>query len=110
MDIKVRKTGTVAILDVQGALKRGKAEFLRETIQQVLESGTKNLAINLAEVSDLDSSGMGALVRSLVTVKNAGGKCRFYAATKRIKQTLHMVRLDSVLEMVDDEAAALAGL
>jgi anti-sigma B factor antagonist len=110
VDIKVRQTGTAAILDVQGALKRGKAQFLGETIQQVLESGTKNLAINLAEVSELDSSGMGALVRALISVKKAGGKCRFFSATKRIKQTLRMVRLDSVLEMVDDEAAALAGL
>jgi anti-sigma B factor antagonist len=110
VDIKVRKTGTAAILDVQGALRRGKAEFLRETLQQVLDSGIKNIAINLTQVSELDSSGMGALVRVLVAVKNGNGKCRFFGATKRINQTLRMVRLDSVLEMVDDEAAALAGL
>ncbi|MGH9789428.1 MAG: STAS domain-containing protein, partial [Candidatus Acidiferrales bacterium] len=59
---------------------------------------------------ELDSSGIGALVRAYTSVKNAGGKCRFFAATKRIKQTLRMVRLDSVLDMVDNEAAALADL
>ena len=110
MDIKVRKTGTAAILDIQGPLKRGKAEFFRENIEQVLASGTKNLAINLADVPDIDSSGMGALVRALISVKNAGGKCRFFGASKRIKQTLRMVRLDSVLELVEDEAAALADM
>ncbi len=111
MDIKVRKTGTAAILDLKGPLKMGEAEqAFKEEVSKLMEAGTRNLAINLADVPELDSSGIGALVRAFTSVKNSGGKCRFFAATKRIKQTLRMVRLDSVLEMVDNEAAALADL
>lgn len=111
MDIKVRKTGSAAILELKGALKMGEAEqAFKEQVTQLMESGTRNLAINLADVPELDSSGIGALVRAYTSVKNAGGKCRFFNATKRIKQTLRMVRLDSVLDLVEDEAAALADL
>ena len=111
MTIKVRKTGTAAILDLKGPLKMGEPEqAFREQVQQLLEGGTKNLAINLAEVPEMDSSGIGALVRGYTSVKHGGGKCRFFGASKRIKQTLRMVRLDSVLELVEDEAAALSGL
>ncbi len=111
VNIKVRKTGTAAIIDIMGALKMGEPEqTFREQVTQLLEGGTKNLAVNLAGVPEMDSSGIGALVRGYTSVKHAGGKCRFFGASKRIKQTLRMVRLDSVLELVEDETAALAGL
>ena len=111
MNIKVRRTGTAAIIDITGALKMGEPEqTFREQVMQLLEGGTKHLAVNLAGVPEMDSSGIGALVRSYTSVKHAGGKCRFFGASKRIKQTLRMVRLDSVLELVEDEAAALADL
>jgi anti-sigma B factor antagonist len=108
VDIKVRKTGTTAILDLKGPLKMGEAEqAFKEQVSQLVESGTRNLAINLADVPELDSAGIGALVRAYTSVKNAGGTCRFFGASKRIKGILRMVRLDSVLEVVENEAAAL---
>lgn len=109
--IKVRKTATAAILDLQGPLKMGEPEqTFREQVQQLLEGGTKNVAVNLAAVPELDSSGIGALVRAFSSIKHSGGKCRLFALPKKIQQTLKMVRLDNVLEIVEDETAALAGL
>jgi anti-sigma B factor antagonist len=111
VDIKVRKAGKATILDLNGPLKMGEAvEAFREQVEELMGGGARNIAINLAGVPEMDSSGIGALVRAYTSLKNSGGKCRFFGATKRIKQTLRMVRLDSVLEMVDDEAAALADL
>ncbi|MFQ5926302.1 MAG: STAS domain-containing protein [Terriglobia bacterium] len=110
MDIRIRSKGNVSILDLNGPLKLGEPEqTYRQQVQELLEGGTKNLAINLAGVPDMDSSGMGALIRTLSTIKQQGGKCRFFGATKRVLQTLKMVRLDSVLELVADEATALEG-
>lgn len=109
MNIKVRKSGNAAILDLKGPLKMGEAEqSFRDTVEELLESGTRNLAVNLAGVPEMDSSGIGALVRAYSSVKQAGGKCKLFAAPKRVKQTLRMVRLDTILEMVEDEEAALA--
>jgi anti-sigma B factor antagonist len=109
MEIKVRRAGNGAIIDLDGALKMGAPERdLRDHVNEVLESGAKNLGINLAGVTEMDSSGIGALVRIYTSVTRGGGKCKFFSAPKRIQQTLKMVRLDSVLDMVEDEAAALA--
>lgn len=111
VNIRVRKVGNATILDVHGALKMGDAEqAFRDSVQEVLAGGTKHLAVNLAGVPELDSSGIGALVRAYSSTKHAGGKCRLFGAPKRVRQTLKMVRLDTVLELVDDEDAALAGL
>lgn len=111
MDIKVRKAGKATILDLDGPLKMGEAvEAFRDQVEELITSGAKTLAINLAGVPEMDSSGIGALVRAFSALKQAGGKCKMFAAPKRVKQTLKMVRLDTVLDLAEDEATALAGL
>jgi len=109
VQINIRKAGRATILDLNGPLKLGEAEELfRDQIQGLVSSGSTYIAVNLSGVTDLDSSGIGALVRSFSTLKRAGGKCTFFAPTKRVVMLLKMVRLDSVLDLVEDEASALA--
>ena len=109
MNISIRRAGPATILDLNGPLKLGEAEELfRNQIQQLMDSGTTHVAINLAGVTDLDSSGIGALVRAFTALKRAGGKCTLYAPNKRVSMLLKLVRLDSILDIVGDEAAALA--
>lgn len=109
MNINIRKAGKATILDLEGALKLGAAEeSFRNQIQELVDAGNTNLAINLAGVSELDSSGIGALVRTFTSLKRAGGKCTFFAPNKRVQMLLKMVRLDTILNLVEDEATALA--
>ncbi len=109
MNISIRKAGRATILDLTGALKLGEAEeAFRSQIQQLIDAGSPNVAVNLSGVTELDSSGIGALVRSFSTIKRAGGKCTYFAPTKRVLMLLKMVRLDSVLDLAEDEATALA--
>jgi anti-sigma B factor antagonist len=111
MDIQIRRTGAAVILDLKGALRLGEPEqALRDKVQQFVDSGTAHLVINLAGVTQLDSSGIGALVRAYTTLKRTGGKCTFCAPTQKVRMLLKMVRLDTVLDLVDDEASALARL
>lgn len=109
MIIKMRQAGSVTILDLEGALRLGDSEqAFRQQVQQLIDNGTKLLAVNLAGVPEMDSSGIGSIVRALTQMKKAGGRCTFFAPTKRVLQLLKMVRLDSVLEIVDSEASVLA--
>jgi anti-sigma B factor antagonist len=109
VNISIRKAGSATIVDLDGALKLGEAEqAFRDQVQQLVDSGTIHLAVNLAGVTELDSSGIGALVRAYTTLKRAGGKCTFFSPPKRVTMLLKMVRLDTILDLVEDEAAALA--
>ncbi len=108
--INVRKTSKATILDLQGPLKMGdRVETFRDQLEELINSGTKNVAINLAGVPEMDSSGIGILVRAFSTLKQAGGKCKLFGAPKRVLRTLKMVHLDTVLDLVENEGAALAG-
>ena len=70
----------------------------------------RKLVINLSGVPYMDSSGIGALVSIFNGVHEVGGVCRFYGATRKGRQILKMVRLDTVLELVEDEQSALSSL
>ncbi|HXY79600.1 MAG TPA: STAS domain-containing protein [Candidatus Bathyarchaeia archaeon] len=108
MNIRIRTAGRATILDLDGPLKLGEAqETFRDQVQKLVDAGSMHIAVNLAGVSDLDSSGIGALVRAFTTLNRAGGKCTFFAPNKRVMMLLKMVRLDSILDLAEDEATAL---
>jgi anti-sigma B factor antagonist len=77
-------------------------------VQQLMLAGSTFLAVNLARVSDLDSSGVGALLRVFTSARRAGGKCVFFSPSERVLMVLRMVRMNAILEISEDEAAALA--
>jgi anti-sigma B factor antagonist len=106
--IGIRKVANGTILDLEGPLKLGEAEqAFREQVQQLSDSGSNHIAINMAGVTELDSSGIGALVRAFTTLKKSGGKCTLFALPKRVTMLLKMVRLDTILDIAEDEGAAL---
>jgi anti-sigma B factor antagonist len=98
-------------MDLEGPLLLGDSEraFL-DRARALLDEGTRNLAINQAGVKYMDSAGVGSLVRIYKWVREVDGKCRFYAASPQVRQILKMVRLDTMLELVEDEQAALSAL
>ena len=97
LKIRIRNDGPTTILDLEGPLKLGEtqAEF-RDQVQRLIAQGSTQIAINLAGVSDLDSSGVGAMARAFITLKRSGGKCTFFSPTERVQMLLKMVRLDEV--------------
>jgi anti-anti-sigma factor len=109
MTLQTRQVGNVTVVDLGGPLKMGEgADAFRDRVQQLIDAGSPQLAINLSAVPEMDSTGIGALVRAFNATKRAGGKCLFFAPTKRVTMLLKMVRLDTVLEITEDEPTALA--
>ncbi|HTG59367.1 MAG TPA: STAS domain-containing protein, partial [Terriglobia bacterium] len=72
------------------------------------DQGTRDFAINLAEVPYADSYGLGGLATAYNLVSQAGGRIKFFAARERLGRTLHRLRLDTLLDLSDDEASALS--
>ena len=108
-EIHLRQVNEVPVLDVSGPLLLGESvDLFQSQIQQLLAQGFRSIGVNLAEVTKMDSSGMGALVRAYTSVKRNGGNLHAFAPSKQVRQMLKMVRLDTVLSLFDDEAAALA--
>jgi anti-sigma B factor antagonist len=110
VEIRTRAAENATILDLDGNFVMSDVAEFRARVKQLLDSGIKNIAVNLSGVAYLDSSGIGAIVGAFSATRAADGRCRFFGASQQARQVLQMVRLDKVLDLREDEASALAGL
>ena len=110
MQIDQRIVGNVAIVKVTGdiTLNKGGDVLLKDKVQSLLQQGHKNLLLDLAEVSYVDSAGLGELVQAYATTKNRGGVLKMAHVTKRLRDLLVVTKLLTVFETFDSEASALA--
>ena len=110
MSVKMttRQVGDVTVVDAVGRITLGDgASTFRDTIRDLSAGGKKKLLLNLAEVSYIDSSGIGEMVSGFTTVTNQGGQVKLLNLTKRVKDLLQITKLYTVFEVFEDEAAAV---
>jgi anti-sigma B factor antagonist len=111
VDIETRSDGTIAILDLSGKLTRGDGdERLRAAIDALIARGQIRLVVNLEKVPYMDSAGMGELISAHLRVTKAGGALRLLNPLRRVYDVLQLVKLDTVFEIYQEEAGALASL
>ena len=103
-----RQVGGVTILDISGRISLGDGTaLLRNTTRDLISQGKKNLLLNLSQVPHIDSSGIAELVSAFVAARREGGEVKLLNLTKRVRETVEIVKLGSIFELFDDEAAAL---
>ena len=109
MDTTIRHVEGVTVLDLSGRVTLGEASGkLRTAVQEALGAGSKKILLNLADVSYIDSAGLGELVSAFTTVKNAGGELKLLNLTKRVKDLLVITKLLTVFDVKDNEKDAIA--
>ena len=110
MSVKLttRQVGDVTVVDAAGRITLGEgARMFRDTVRDLAAGGHKKLLLNLAEISYIDSSGIGELVSGFTTVANQGGVVKLLNLTKRVQDLLQITKLYTVFEVFDDEAKAV---
>lgn len=110
MSVKLttRQVGDVTVIDAVGRITLGDgASAFRDTIRSLTAAGQKKLLLNLAEVSYIDSSGIGEMVSGFTTVANQGGVLKLLNLNKRVKDLLQITKLYTVFEVFDEEPAAV---
>jgi anti-anti-sigma factor len=109
MAIVRRELGEIAILDIKGELGPGRVDevTLHQRIKRELEAGRRRLLINFAEVTFMDSSGVGELLASLVSTQNSGGKLKLEKIPSKIRILFKITWMEGLFEIFDDEDAAI---
>ena len=109
MKVNTRQVDGVTILDLSGRITLGEGSVtLRDTIRDLISKGQKKILLNLAEISYLDSSGLGELVTAYTTTKNAGGEMKLLNLTKKVQDLLQITKLYTVFDVKDDETSAVS--
>jgi anti-sigma B factor antagonist len=106
MKLKTRQVDGITILDCSGRITLGEGSVqLRDA---VLSKGSKQILLNLGDVTYIDSSGIGELVSAFTTVRNQGGDLKLLNLTKKVHDLLQITKLYTVFDVKEDEASAVA--
>jgi len=104
----VRRSGDVSIIDFAGKITRGDASgIVRDTIRDVVNSGGRQILVNLREVTYIDSAGVGELAGAYVTLSKMSGVVKLLHPQSKVQDLLQITKLYAVLVAFDDEDTAL---
>ena len=96
------------VIRLRGSLTLGDpVDGLRQTLDHALQSGDTSLVLNLSDIRWIDSSGVGVLVKSLTTAKQAGGSLKLVNPSKPALQTLKMCSLLPLFDIYGEESEAV---
>jgi anti-sigma B factor antagonist len=93
---RVERCGTTAVVHVRGELDLYAAPRLHDELLDVLGQAHDALIVDLAEVSFIDSSGLGILVASLKRAQNVGTVLWLRSPERQVMRALEITHLSSV--------------
>ncbi len=108
MEIVCRERDFIAILDIQGEIGLYSAPEIKDKIQGFISENKCNVIINLGEVSYIDSSGIGALISSLSSLKKSNGGMKIINVLSTVRKVFELTKLVSFFEIYDSEDEAIA--
>lgn len=106
--IKERQIGDVTILDLKGRVRVGGATVaLHKSFRALVQEEKLLILLNLAGVTHIDSSGLGELISSHVTVFNKGGEIKLVQLTETLRELMTVTKLLTIFDVYENEAEAL---
>jgi len=93
LELKIRKSSDIYIVDVDGELDLYNSYKLKELIMKMLEKKIQKIIINLENVEYIDSSGIGALIYICSTIKKLGLKLYITNIRGSVKKVIELTKL-----------------
>ena len=91
---------------VAGELDRDTRDQLQDFLQDVVDGGARQVVLDFAQVTFMDSSGLGLLVHALKGLRAKGGRLCLAAVQEPVRNVLVLSAMDRVLGVYDTVAAA----
>jgi anti-sigma B factor antagonist len=103
-----RDVSGVTVLDIEGRIVLGEeSNSFREKVKSLLAAGKKKIILNLAQVSYIDSAGLGTLVATFHSARSQGATLKLTNLGAKFKEVLQVTKLMTVFDTYDTEAAAI---
>ncbi|HWZ91968.1 MAG TPA: STAS domain-containing protein [Polyangiaceae bacterium] len=94
--------GATTTLRIRGELDALSAPELRPLIDDLVESGRRDIKVDLSGLRLIDSSGVGALVSLYKRIRAQSGGVRFTGVTAQPLVIFKLLRLDEVFGLTAD--------
>ena len=109
LQISTRESGDVTIVDLRGRATIGvDSDLLVSYLKKLVANSVSKLLLNLTDLTQLDSSGISAIVGSFVSLQRQAGSLKLLRPCGQVQTVLRVVRLPEVIPTFEDEAEAIA--
>lgn len=112
MAITVSEKEGVVIFRLSGRIITPSIKEVSETVEEALavHSSAPRLVFDFKEVTGIDSSGLGMLMKVYSDIHPSGGKIAVINVNKHVKNLIVMARLITVFKSFENEDDAVAAL
>ena len=108
LSLDTRKVGRVTIVRCNGRIVAGsESESLRAHVAWLLRD-RRAIVLHLGEVGFIDSSGLGTMVRTLTSTRQAHGELKLCNVPEHIRKVLELSHLTKVFDTHESEENAIA--
>ncbi len=111
MELTCKTTGRALVASLSGELDHHNAARVRGELEsRFAAAGLQNLIFDLAELSFMDSSGLGILIGRFKTVSALGGEVRIAAPSEQAERLLRLAGIHKIIPIFPSLSEAAAGL
>lgn len=96
-------TTNFKIIQPEGILDSINANNLRREVLDVINSDIKVILVNLENISFMNSSGLGALVATLKSVKAAGGELALCSLNEQLRIIFELSKMERIFKVFQDQ-------
>lgn len=104
LTIETQRSGAWTVLRVAGELDLHTSPPLRDRISELLDGGTSRLAIDLEQVSFMDSSSLGILVAALKRIQEKDGDLALVGVNGSPLKVLSLTGIDRSMPLFASSA------
>ncbi|MFQ5926189.1 MAG: STAS domain-containing protein [Terriglobia bacterium] len=108
LEMSERRVDEVVVLELSGRLTLGPdCDSFDKRVQELMRGGNRAILLQCEKLSGIDSQGIKCLVRAAERVREQGGRLKFCAISRRVREVLQITHVWEVLEIFPGEAEAL---
>jgi anti-anti-sigma factor len=108
LEIVQREQEGIEIVDLKGRLTLGEADLhFRSELDRLVRTGMSRVVLNLNDVSEIDTTGLGTLLFALAKLRKAGGGLALVNLKPSHIEVLLEARLATVFEVFKTDQDAI---
>jgi anti-sigma B factor antagonist len=109
LEISTRESAGITIVDLKGKATLGPDnDELSAALRKLIADGARNLVLNLAGLTQLDSAGLGSIAAAFASASRQGGSVKLLRPRGRVRAALNALKWSDYIQTFEDESQALA--
>ncbi|NUN65255.1 STAS domain-containing protein [Pseudanabaena biceps] len=93
------------VLAPTGLIDNAGGTQLRREVSELIDTGIETILIDFANITFMDSSGLGAIVAILQRVRTKGANLYLCSLNDQVKMIMELTKMDKVFDILPDRAA-----